>query len=622
MNSSKDDLTRPVDTGSTIDPMIGMVLDNRYRIEVKLGSGGMGAVYLAKNLQINKAVAVKVLHPQLMIDERISARFDQEINVMSSLSHPNLVTIQDAGYTEYKTPYFVMEYIECKSLDEIIKDGTEFGEEEILDILYQTADALSHAHSKGIVHRDLKPANILLVVSPGQYFVKVVDLGIAKALITQNDSLENQLTRTGEVFGSPQYMSPEQCNGQPQDERTDVYAIGCLIYAMVLGRPPFVKGTVIQTVVSQVNDEPPPFSDFIDMQLASPLLSSLEAIARKCLEKAPSDRYQNMIELQRDLKVLKSQNNKIPDQDLLPAPGSRGNAGAQIDTFGKEAIARASQNAALNADPKAARGVVAKTDPTTASETDPQNHSKSGQSNSITFQADKKVVGLVGGLFLISLIGFSIFGVSTMLTQNRVPPPVTPTPSSSVPLSPNPYNDADPLKAALNNMNHPVLRVAFEPHAGDSSSVKVLSVYHGKPTGDFTEIINGAIDVDLKATTEPITLVLNAYMPTTWRLHRTGPDVKVKQVITVGFYPQTVEGLPPGTEFSEIYSPYLNKDSSKSTIRTHQNAFDPWMFLYLSGDNTQDESDFKRMKEDLYKFTGDHIRGFEGTRATDRFVVN
>ncbi|HMP54432.1 MAG TPA: serine/threonine-protein kinase, partial [Candidatus Melainabacteria bacterium] len=163
--------------------IIGSILDDRYQIESKLGEGGMGAVYLARNLQIGKPVAIKVLHGGLVADERVEARFTQEISVMSSLSHPNLITIQDAGIIPTSgIPYFVMEYLEARSLDHILKENGPLGIEQVQAVLYQVADALAHAHKKGVVHRDLKPANVLLLKSEGQYFVKVVDLGIAKAI--------------------------------------------------------------------------------------------------------------------------------------------------------------------------------------------------------------------------------------------------------------------------------------------------------------------------------------------------------------------------------------------------------------------------------------------------------
>src|SRR5262249_55909058 len=155
--------------------------------------------------------------------------------------HPNLISIQDVGSTDAGTPYFVMEYLECVSLGDLLKREVILSTDRAIPIILQMCDALAHAHEKGIVHRDLKPANILILESESRDFVKVVDLGIAK-LIGLDDSGEMQrLTATGEAFGSPLYMSPEQVLGKDQDERTDIYALGCLMFEMLTSVPPMLR---------------------------------------------------------------------------------------------------------------------------------------------------------------------------------------------------------------------------------------------------------------------------------------------------------------------------------------------------------------------------------------------
>lgn len=556
--------------------IIGTILDERYQIESKLGEGGMGAVYLARNLQIGKPVAIKVLHGGLVADERVEARFTQEISVMSSLSHPNLITIQDAGIIPASgIPYFVMEYLEARSLDQILKESGPLGIEQVQAVLYQVADALAHAHKKGVVHRDLKPANVLLLKSDGQYFVKVVDLGIAKAVRPDGAAAEVELTRTGEVFGSPQYMSPEQCNGEPQDRRTDIYAFGCLIYAVLTGKPPFVRRTAIETIVSQVNDEPPPFSQF-ETLAGQPLALALEPIARRCLAKDPVDRYNDMGEVMADLK-------RAASGEVSRAPVKR------TDRLAETTKEKSTGNKAL------------------------------------------LVVSAIAILLLGTLLGL---GSQLLIKPQTTPAPPAPPPQSpSIATIPDWH---DQVKAALNNMNHPMANISLSPHPEDAHIVRVLSIYHGKPTGDYTDVVQGQVDVDLKPpqkadSGKDMILVLSAYMPTTWKLHLSSPEVRLKQVVSVGFFPQTVIGMPEGAALTEIYSPALAKKLGKgSKGDKHVNPFDPWMFLYTGGANMsggdlaaeiQADSLFEQVQKDVLKFSGSHLRSFMGTRATDRFIV-
>lgn len=556
--------------------IIGSILDERYQIESKLGEGGMGAVYLARNLQIGKPVAIKVLHGGLVADERVEARFTQEISVMSSLSHPNLITIQDAGIIPSSgIPYFVMEYLEARSLDHILKENGPLGIEQVQAVLYQVADALAHAHKKGVVHRDLKPANVLLLKSEGQYFVKVVDLGIAKAIRPDGAAAELELTRTGEVFGSPQYMSPEQCNGEPQDRRTDIYAFGCLIYAVLTGKPPFVRRTAIETIVSQVNDEPPPFSQY-ETLAGQPLALALEPIACRCLAKDPAERYADMGEVMTELKRAAS------------------------GTVSAVPVHRVEK----------------------VSETPKEN---SGGNKALL------VVSGIAILLLGTLLGLG----SQILIKPHSQPQAQPASSPPPQITQMP-DWKDQVKAALNNMNHPVANISLGPHPEDAHIVRVLSIYHGKPTADYTDVIKGQVDVDIKPplsedSDKDLILVLSAYMPTTWKLHLSSPAVRLKQVVSVGFFPQTVTGMPEGVVLTEIYSPALaDKLGAGSKGERHVNPFDPWMFLYTGGANLsggdlaaeiQADPLFEQVQKDLLKFSGSHLRSFVGTRATDHFIV-
>lgn len=580
MNSEFDENTVPVDITAphTEDPLVGRVLDGRYQVESILGSGGMGSVYRARHVEIGKEVAIKVLHPQFSIDPKIVNRFAQEIEVMSGLAHPNIITIQDIGTTPYKTPYFVMEYLNCLSLQDVIENDGPIKVDDALPILQQIAEALDHAHCQGIVHRDLKPANVLLIPSADRLFVKIVDLGIAKAVQPDGASAQDQLTQTGEIFGSPQYMSPEQCGGEPQDKRTDVYAFGCLIYSMLTGRAPFVEKSPMLVIFSHLNDKPPKFSEISTRNIQAPKTASLEAMALKCLEKDPDNRYQSMSELLTDLRAISRGDTKDisirkPTQEII-----------------KENIG---------------------------------NISKPVESVKV-----RNFILITLALFIFGLGGLGAFWLlpklQSLMVQNSTGQPssnyatnIGPSVNNGITYDPN-KTPEDYLNDAFNNMNHKVFSKEFAPYPGDTKTVRVLSVYNGKPTGRYTEIFPGRVNVNVKAHDNNLVLVLNAFMPTTWRVNRSDPGVKIQEVIAVGYFPQKVEGLPQDVKITRVF--ILNEDKTLRKDRDKLNKFEPWSaFLYSAGDNVFSGNDFKSMQKVLLKYTGNHVRTFDGTRATDRF---
>jgi len=258
----------------------------------------MGTVYKAKHAALNKSFAVKVLSSQAQKNEMAVRRFDQEAKAASTLDHQNLVKVSDYGITTTGAPYLVMDYLEGLSLaDEIKKEGT-VEVSRALNLALQICDGLAHAHSKGVVHRDLKPSNIILVASDdGKEKVKIVDFGIAKLVATTEEERQ-QLTQTGDIFGSPLYMSPEQCMGHKVDSRSDIYSLGCLTYEMLAGTPPLVGGNAIQTIFKHVHEEPAPFSKAFK-KLNIPI--GLEIVVSRMLSKNAEDRYQSIEDLKADL---------------------------------------------------------------------------------------------------------------------------------------------------------------------------------------------------------------------------------------------------------------------------------------------------------------------------------
>jgi serine/threonine protein kinase len=220
-----------------IDPLIGAVVGERYRIVSRIGVGGMGAVYRAEHTMMRRDLAIKVLLTELGGREEFARRFEREAESASRLAHPNIITVTDFGRTPDGLPFLAMEFLAGDSLTSAIKQGP-LSRERALGIIRQILRALDHAHAAGIVHRDLKPDNIMLVERDGQRdVVKILDFGIAK--VTQPASGHEALTQAGVIFGTPEYLSPEQALGESVDARADLYAAGVILFEMLAGRRPF-----------------------------------------------------------------------------------------------------------------------------------------------------------------------------------------------------------------------------------------------------------------------------------------------------------------------------------------------------------------------------------------------
>jgi serine/threonine-protein kinase len=278
---------RPQPTASTgsaafqIAP--GSVLKDTYRIEAELGSGGMGTVFLATHLGLEKRMAVKVLSPKAIASPESLARFGREARVAGKVNHPAMTHVIDFG-VEKNTPYIVMEYVDGVELAEYIERQGPMPPRQAVSVMRQIVSLLHVAHSLGIVHRDLKPANIKVVQAgpdDGQFFVKVLDFGIAKVL----GDISGQLTSEGMMVGTPAYMAPEQISGQPIDGRTDLYAAGLIFHELLSGVRAFRGETIARILHAQMNEPPPPIS----LPLPEVLIQTL----RKFYEKRPEDRFQD-----------------------------------------------------------------------------------------------------------------------------------------------------------------------------------------------------------------------------------------------------------------------------------------------------------------------------------------
>jgi len=278
-------------------------LPERYSIISLLGVGGMGEVYLAEDTKLGRKVSIKTLPTEFTNDTERLRRFHHEARAASALNHPNLLTIHEIG-SEAGAHFIAAEYIDGETLRATLRRG-RMKVDDALDVAQQTAFALTAAHGAGIVHRDIKPENIM-VRTDG--IVKVLDFGLAKLLEDharemvdhEADTRALVLTDPGKVLGTPQYMSPEQARGQDLDARTDIWSLGVVLYEMLAGRPPFRGETKSHTVVSILENEPPPLATF-----APDIPAELQRIARKALTKDPDSRYQTARDLMIDLKTLR-----------------------------------------------------------------------------------------------------------------------------------------------------------------------------------------------------------------------------------------------------------------------------------------------------------------------------
>jgi serine/threonine protein kinase len=282
--------------------LVGTTLAGKYEVLSEIDRGGMSIVYKAKHQLMDRIVAIKVLQSQLVNDQTSKKRFQQEAQAASCLTHPNVIGIYDFGIAESTAqPYIVMDYLVGDSLAKIVKQDNHLEERRAVRVFLQACDALEHAHKKGVLHRDLKSSNIMLVEIEGKRdIVKVVDFGIAKFMPSSGKQPQN-LTQTGEIFGSPIYMSPEQCVGQNLDSRSDIYSMGVLMYEALTGLPPLLGDTIVDTMQMHVSTKPSTFQE-IRPDLRIP--KELESVVLKALEKSPNARFQSMQEFYDALELV------------------------------------------------------------------------------------------------------------------------------------------------------------------------------------------------------------------------------------------------------------------------------------------------------------------------------
>lgn len=300
--------TRDIGKGNEFDAdeaelaLIGTTFADQYEIQQILGRGGMSVVYKARDQYLKQDIAIKTLHRNLTYDKGSLQRFQQEAATALSLDHQNIVRVRNFGISQ-GLPYMAMDVLKGVAFSDLIKKHDVLSVRNILHIFSQACAGLAHAHGKGVVHRDIKPSNIMLTDYDGDpFFVKILDFGIAKVL-SQEGEVVHRLTQTGEIFGSPLYMCPEQWSGKAVDSRSDVYSLGCVLYEAIQGKPPFFDNNVFETMHKHLEELPPPLEvPHIDRALSD----RLETIISRALEKQPDNRYQSMADFKKDLDAVAS----------------------------------------------------------------------------------------------------------------------------------------------------------------------------------------------------------------------------------------------------------------------------------------------------------------------------
>src|SRR3712207_1376768 len=310
------------------DRLVGQVLAGKYRIDDKIDEGGMGCVYRATHVLMEKVVAVKVLHPALAADDKIVARFTREAKAASRISHPHAINVTDFGESENGIVYLVMEYLRGRTLKDVVRRGGPMTLARTVEIVRQVSGALEAAHNEGVVPRDLKSDNIMLEEATGGDWAKVLDFGIAKIQQTERSIHETDpgLTAPNLIIGTPQYMSPEQCSqASGIDARSDIYSLGVIVYEMLAGHVPFTGDSPTAIMMKHIQEPPPSVLDE-----RKDLPEEVGRVIERALAKSPEDRFQKVSELSAALAEAAAEATSVSAATVAAAVLDTERIGSQI----------------------------------------------------------------------------------------------------------------------------------------------------------------------------------------------------------------------------------------------------------------------------------------------------
>lgn len=418
-------------------------LSGRYELQNLIGRGGMADVWKARDHRLGRDVAVKRLRADLASDDTFQARFQREAQSAARLNHPNIVAVYDTGETQDPTtglqvPYIVMELIDGHTLRDVLRDGRKILPRRALEFTQGVLDALSYSHAAGIVHRDIKPANVMLT---REGYVKVMDFGIARAVADTSATM----TQTAAVIGTAQYLSPEQARGETVDNRADIYATGCLLYELLVGRPPFIGDSPVSVAYQHVREIPAPPSS-----LDSEITQQMDAITLKALAKERADRYQTAKQMRDDIDRLLSGREPLAMQ---------AHADPEADTEEQTHLIPAA--AATAAAPPAAPAAAAQRDEATPAQT---------ESPAEPEQPKRKRWPIVlVTILVVALLALLGYGLHRMLGPSSAPTP-SPTPSKTVKMVDVPAVTGLSQQGATSTLENAGLKVKVEHVQKDKST--------------------------------------------------------------------------------------------------------------------------------------------------------
>lgn len=474
----KSDAPSPAAAGSPGgDALIGRTLNGRFSITDAIGAGGMGKVYRAMQAPLDRVVALKVLDPSFPStkDPGFQQRFLREASLTSKLRHPNTVTVIDYGQTEDGICYIAMEYLEGRTLAQLLSQTGPLPWSRVIAIAQQVCRSLREAHGMGIVHRDLKPANVMLLNEADQDLVKVLDFGLVKSIAPMGEgespALSPEITQSGTFLGSPQYMAPEQARNVA-DARSDIYSLGVVMYQMLQGRPPFIARDHLELIFSHYKEAPPPFSS---LRPHIPVPQEIEAVVMRCLEKDPARRYQSMDEM---LEAMRTANMA---------------AGGHSAVFRRPGGATTGPHASPSFVSALPQDTNASTLALDISVEVPESVARERQRKLMT-------MGLVGGAVVIGLVA------TLVLLRPKETPPVTPAAAAVAPSAPvtPPPPASEPAQAAPQMVR---FRLMSEP-----TGARVY--YLGKERGTTPFVLEIPAGGDGTVTAE-LTFWIEGYQPET-----------------------------------------------------------------------------------------------------------
>lgn len=392
------------------DSLLGQILAGKYRMDAQLKEGGMGAVYRGTHVLMDKTVAVKVLRPALAADEKIVARFSREARAASRISHPHALSVTDFGESEDGIVFLVMEYLDGKTLKELIGAEGPMPLPRVVEIIRQVGGALSAAHDQGVVHRDLKSENIMLLSSAGPDYAKVLDFGIAK-IIEPIGTFDPGLTAPDLVIGTPQYMSPEQCSQSSAiDARSDIYSLGVIIYEMLVGHVPFTGPSPTSVMMKHLQDESPSVLDE-----RPDLPPAVERVVKRAMAKLPDNRYQQVGDLVEDLTLAATEEGA----SVTPVP-------ATVNQRIVVPTGSPAEGAALESDEETLVRPRVETSPVAA----PRTNELYAEPPSGTFNVWKILIPSLAGLLLVFAVVYTFTSGSQPVNNNESQPGLVADPNS------------------------------------------------------------------------------------------------------------------------------------------------------------------------------------------------